>query len=100
MTETIDENLVRRIGKLSRIELTNEQVQTFGRQLADILGYFDKLQQLDTEGIEPMAHAVELHNVLAADSAGESLSPDEALANAPDRDGDFFKVPKVIGDSQ
>ena len=100
MTETIDEDLVRRVGQLSRIELSDEQVQTFRRQLADILVYFGKLQQLDTEGVEPMAHAVELHNVLAPDAAGESLSPDEALANAPDRDGDFFKVPKVIGDSQ
>ena len=97
MAETIDIELVRHIGKLSRIELTDEEVQTFSRQLGDILSYFDKLQELDTEGVEPMAHAVELANVLAEDVAGESLSPDAALANAPDREDDLFQVPRVIG---
>ena len=100
MSQTIDEAQVRHIGKLSRIELTDEQVATFGRQLGAILEYFDKLNELDTEGVEPMAHAVELYNVLAEDAPVESLAPEAALANAPARDGDYFKVPKVIGDSQ
>jgi len=100
MSKAIDLDTVRHIGKLSRIELTDEQVETFAVQLGGILEYFDKLQELDTTGVEPMAHAVELHNVLADDVPGKSLTPDEALANAPQRDGDFFKVPKVIGDSQ
>ena len=99
MTKTIDLHLVRHIGRLSRIELTDEQARVFSRQLGDILSYFDKLQELDTEGVEPMAHAVEIHNVLAADEPSESLTPDQALSNAPQREGDFFKVPKVIGDS-
>ena len=100
MSQTIDADLVRHIGRLSRIELTDGQVATLSRQLGAILEYFYKLQQLDTSDVEPMAHAVELHNVLADDEPGESLPPDAALANAPARDGDFFKVPKVIGDSQ
>ncbi len=100
MAEKIDADKVRHIGKLSRIELTDEQVDQFGQQLSDILVYFDKLQELDTENVEPMVHAVELSNVLAEDELRQSLSPADALANAPDRDGDFFKVPKVIGDSQ
>lgn len=100
MAQTIEPDRVRHIGKLSRIELTDRQVRTLGRQLAAILEYFDKLQQLDTTGVEPMVHAVELHNVLADDALGESLTATQALANAPDRDGDFFKVPKVIGESQ
>jgi len=100
MSETIDEDLVRHIGKLSRIELSDEQVETFRGQLADILEYFGKLRQLDTEGVEPMAHAAELHNVLAEDIPAEGLTPQQALANAPDRDGDFFKVPRVIGDGR
>ena len=99
MVEKIDIELTRHIGKLSRIELTDEQVRKFSGQLAAILGYFDKLQELNTEDVEPMAHAVEIHNVLAADTPAPSLSPDDALANAPARDGDFFKVPKVIGDT-
>ena len=99
MSDEIDVDMVRHIGKLSRIELTDEEVPRFARQLGDVLEYFGKLRELDTEGVEPMAHAVELNNVLGDDAPGESLSPEEALANAPQRDGDFFKVPKVIGDS-
>ncbi|HUT57992.1 MAG TPA: Asp-tRNA(Asn)/Glu-tRNA(Gln) amidotransferase subunit GatC [Phycisphaerae bacterium] len=99
MERSIDTDLVRHIGKLSRIELTDEQIAVFSRQLGAILSSFDKLQELDTADVEPMAHAVELRNVLADDVPGESLPPDEALANAPQRDGDFFKVPKVIEDS-
>ena len=100
MGKMIDIDLVRHIGKLSRIELTDAQVETFSRQLAAILEYFDKLSELDTANVQPMAHAVEISNVLAEDIAGQSLAPAEALANAPQRDGDFFRVPKVIGDSQ
>ncbi len=100
MNEKIDPELVRRVGKLSRIELTDNQVETFSKQLASILEYFDKLQQLDTTDVEPLVHPVELHNVLSDDTPGSSLAPDEALGNAPQRDGDFFRVPKVIGDSQ
>jgi len=99
MGKTIDDKLVRHVSKLSRIELTDEQIAAFGGQLGSILGYFDKLSELDTDGVEPMAHAIELHNVLADDTLGASLQPDQALANAPARDGDFFSVPKVIGDS-
>ena len=100
MAKKIDLDLVRHIGKLSRIELSDRQVETFAGQLAAILDYFDKLQELDTSNVQPMAHAVEISNVFAEDSPQPSLTPDEALANAPQRDGDFFKVPKVIGDSQ
>ena len=100
MSVEITADVVRHIGLLSRIELTDEEVTTFGEQLANILHYVDKLQELDTDGVEPMAHAVEIHNVLAADAPQESLTPEAALANAPQRDGDYFRVPKVIGDSQ
>ncbi|MEI7835667.1 MAG: Asp-tRNA(Asn)/Glu-tRNA(Gln) amidotransferase subunit GatC [Planctomycetota bacterium] len=99
MTHTITPDQVRHIGRLARIELTDDQAAAFGRQLADIVGYFDKLKELDTTGVEPMVHALEVANVLAADVAEASLDAQAALANAPDRDGDFFKVPKVIGDS-
>ena len=100
MSGKIDEKLVRHVGLLSRIELTDEQVAKFGRQMADIVAYMDKLQELDTDGVEPMAHALPIQNVFAADEPGAaSLTPAQALANAPARDGDFYKVPKVIGDS-
>jgi len=98
MSKEIDSDRVRHIGKLSRIELAEEELETFSRQLGAILEYFDKLQELETADVEPMAHAVEISNVLADDVVGPSLPADRALANAPQRDGDFFKVPKVIGE--
>lgn len=100
MSTRIDEKLIRHIGLLSRIELTEEQVGLFGAQFADIVAYMDKLQELNTDGVEPMAHSLPVHNVFAEDAPGESLPVARALANAPQRDGDFYKVPKVIGDSQ
>ena len=100
MSKTIDEDLVRHIGKLSRIELSDQEVRDFRRQLASILEYFDKLQQLNTDGVEPMPHAVELHNVLADDVPAGGLTHEQALANAPQHGDGFFLVPKVIGDSQ
>jgi len=99
MSKAIDIDQVRNIGVLSRIELSDEQARELAGQLGAIVEYFDKLKELDTDGVEPMVHALEKHNVLADDVPGESLAPDKALANAPARDGDFFKVPKVIGDS-
>jgi aspartyl/glutamyl-tRNA(Asn/Gln) amidotransferase C subunit len=99
MDKQIDPQLVRHIGKLSRIELSEEQVQRLSRQIAATLEYFDKLQELDTSAVEPMAHALDVSNVLADDVPRASLTTEEALANAPQRDGDFFKVPKVIEDS-
>jgi len=99
MSNIIDIDQVRHIGVLSRIELSDEEASQLPAQLGAIVEYFGKLNELDTDGVEPMAHAVGTHNVLAEDSPGESLSPDDALANAPARDGDFFMVPKVIGDS-
>ena len=98
MSKSIDLDLVRHIGMLSRIELTEEQIREHSVQLAAILEYFDKLKQLDTDDVKPMAHALEIRNVLAPDEPAQSLSPGDALANAPATDGDFFKVPKVIGD--
>ena len=99
MPPTIDLKMARHIALLSRIEMSDEALAVFGDQLAHILQYVDKLQELDTDDVEPMAHAVAIHNVLASDEPHPSLSPDDALANAPQRDGDFFKVPKVLGDS-
>lgn len=99
MDKPIDTDMVRHIGRLSRIELTDQEIETLSRQMGAILSSFDKLQELDTTDVEPMAHAVELHNVFGDDVPRPSLAADDALANAPARDGDFFKVPKVIEDS-
>jgi aspartyl-tRNA(Asn)/glutamyl-tRNA(Gln) amidotransferase subunit C len=100
MSPSVDEKLIRHIGVLARIELTDEQVATFGRQFVDIVAYMDKLQELNTDGIEPMAHPLPIQNVLAEDVVVPSLSVEAALANAPDKDNNLYKVPKVIGESQ
>ncbi len=100
MSKSVDASLVRHIGVLARVELSDQEVQSHAAQLGAILEYFDKLKELDTEGIEPMVHAMELSNVLADDVPEPSLTSELALANAPARAGDYFKVPKVIGESQ
>ena len=86
------------MAKLSRLHLTDEQVQHFASQLSSILDHVSKLEQLDVSGVEPMAHALEVSNVLRDDEAAPPLALDDALANAPQKSPPFFKVPKIIGD--
>jgi len=95
----IDEAQVRKVAKLSRLELTEAEVEEFTGQLSAILGYVEKMNELDTDGIEPLAHCLPVSNVLREDRVTESLGTEKALANAPQRDGDFFKVPKILDDS-
>jgi aspartyl-tRNA(Asn)/glutamyl-tRNA(Gln) amidotransferase subunit C len=96
MPEQIDEGQVRHIAVLSRLKLSDREVATFSRQLSAILAYVGKLNELDTTGVEPTAHAVPIQNAFRKDEREEPLSVDEALAGAPQRVGSFFKVPKVL----
>jgi len=96
MASRIDEQQVRHIGMLSRLELTDEEVRLFSEQLSQILAYFEKLQELDTQDVEPTAHALPINNVFREDEPGEPFDPDTALANAPEREANFFRVPKVL----
>lgn len=84
---------------LSRLELTDSEVKEFSDQLSAILEYVEKMNQLDTDNVEPLAHCLPIHNVFRQDAVKESLGTDKAIANAPQRDGPFFKVPKIIDDS-
>ena len=88
---------VRHVAKLARLSLTDEQSERFAGQLESILEYVAKIEQVDVKGVEPMAHVLPMKNVLREDVVGESLPVEEVLKNAPDRDGPFFKVPKIIG---
>jgi aspartyl-tRNA(Asn)/glutamyl-tRNA(Gln) amidotransferase subunit C len=88
---------VRHVAKLSRLELSEEELQRFAGQLGSILHYVAKISQADTQGVEPMAHALPLSNVLREDTVEPALSVEQVLANAPQADGPFFKVPKIIG---
>lgn len=96
MPGKIDESQVRHIAMLSRLKPTDEEVRLFSRQLSDILAYVDQLSELDTADVPPTAHALPVSNVFRPDSPHVPLGPDEALANAPQRDGSFFAVPKVL----
>ena len=95
---TITTEQVRQVARLSRLRLTDEQVTDFTQQLGAILGYVQKLDELDLDGVEPLYHPGDQHSVTRDDTPGPALSVDEALSNAPDRAGDFFKVPRVLGD--
>ena len=88
---------VRAVAKLARLDLPEARLQKLTGQLESILEYVAKIGTVDTTGVEPMAHALPLHNVLREDVVEPSLPLEQVLQNAPDTDGPFFKVPKVIG---
>jgi aspartyl-tRNA(Asn)/glutamyl-tRNA(Gln) amidotransferase subunit C len=91
MAITRDEVL--HVARLARLELTDDEIDRFTDQLSAILEAVAKVSELDLSDIEPTAHPLDLVNVWAEDEPRPSLSVDEALVNAPDRHGGFFKVP-------
>lgn len=90
-------NDVEYIAKLARLEVSAEEKAKLMHQLNEILAYIEKLNELDTSGVEPLSHVIELKNVFREDAVIPSLTPEEALKNAPARTEKFFRVPKVIG---
>lgn len=84
------------VAKLARLSLDPDEVDRFTRQLNDILAYVEKLQEVDTQGVPPMAHAVPVYNVFREDEATPSLPREEGLANAPAQEEGTFVVPRVI----
>ncbi len=98
MSEKLTENDVRKVAKLSRLKLTDDQVAFYTDQLAHVLGYIDKLSELDVDNVEPMAHPTDMTNKLRPDEPTAGMPVDAALANAPASDPPFFKVPKVLGE--
>ncbi|QDT65410.1 Asp-tRNA(Asn)/Glu-tRNA(Gln) amidotransferase subunit GatC [Calycomorphotria hydatis] len=87
---------VKKIASLARLHLSSEELDTYAAQLGGILGYVEMLNEVDTDGIEPMAHAVEQTNVLREDVPTPMFSSEEALSNAPKTDGRYFLVPQII----
>ncbi|MHC1745624.1 MAG: Asp-tRNA(Asn)/Glu-tRNA(Gln) amidotransferase subunit GatC [Negativicutes bacterium] len=83
------------VALLSRLEIPEEQIETMTGQLNAILEYVDVLNQLDTTAVEPTAHVLPLKNVMRADVVVPSLPREAALANAPEQENGYFKVPKV-----
>jgi aspartyl-tRNA(Asn)/glutamyl-tRNA(Gln) amidotransferase subunit C len=84
------------VADLARLELTPEEEKKFGAQLGQVLGYIDKLRQLDVSQVEPTAHAVPMVNVTRSDELAPSLPTEETLRNAPAQANGLFLVPKIV----
>lgn len=94
----LDREAVEKVSLLARLKLSDTELDTMTEQLSKIVGYIDQLSELNTDNVQPMAHAVEQHNVFREDAVGDSLPRDEALANAPKRDDECYRVPAVLGE--
>ncbi len=84
------------VAHLARLRLSEEEAEKFTSQLDQILSYFEKLQELDTSQVEPTSHPIPIVNAFREDEVKSSLDIEDALANAPEKEGNFFKVPKII----
>jgi aspartyl-tRNA(Asn)/glutamyl-tRNA(Gln) amidotransferase subunit C len=89
---------VRKVSLLGRLLLSEEELDRMTTQLGDILAYMELLGEVDTRQVEPMAHALDVANVLRDDEVQGSLDRDAALANAPKRDEECYRVPAVLGE--
>lgn len=87
---------VRKIAELAKLDLTDDEVSLYAGQLSSILGYFRKLQEVDTSQIAPTASVLPLQNVMRDDTPAPALSPDEVIANAPDSLGTQFLVSTIL----
>jgi len=87
---------IKYVAHLARLALTPEEEQTLAAQLASVLGYIEKLKEVEVTGVEPMAHAFPLINVVRPDSTHISLTQPEALSNAPAQANGLFIVPKIV----
>lgn len=93
----IDKNTVKHVALLSRLELDGKELDIHSSQLASILSYIEKLNEIDTKNVHPTSHPLStLKNVFRKDRLKRSLDTGDCLKNAPSKDGDFFKVPQVI----
>lgn len=92
----IDVEQVRQVAKLSRLDLSEGEIVEFTVQLEAILEYVAKLNQLDTSKVEPLAHCLPISNCLRTDEVRPSLGTEKTLSNAPERDEQFFIVPKIL----
>ena len=95
----IDRAAVDHVARLARLALSDDERTRFEKELAQILGHADKIQELDLDGVEPTSHAIPLRNVMRPDEVRPSLTQEEALANAPETEDGRFKVPRIIEDA-
>jgi aspartyl-tRNA(Asn)/glutamyl-tRNA(Gln) amidotransferase subunit C len=95
---SISRHDIEKVALLARLQLKESELQTMTEQLAQVVAYVDLLAEVDTEGVEPMAHAVEVTNVFEDDMVRPSLPREAALASAPHHDGRGYLVPAVLGE--
>lgn len=88
---------VEKIAELARLEFNENEIEHLTKDMNQILHHMDKLNELDTSNVEPLSHPIEVKNVFRDDELKSSIKREDALKNAPDKDEEFFKVPKVIG---
>lgn len=89
---------VEKVALLGRLLLSEQELDTMTSQLTRVVGYVEQLSEVNTDGVQPMAHAVEMQNVFRDDELRPSLPREAALANAPKRDSECYRVPAVLGE--
>lgn len=92
----IDRDQVRKVALLARLALSETEEEQFAAQLSNILDYFEQLNELDVTDVPPTFRAIDVSNVVRSDTLIPDPNREAILDNAPDRDGEFFKVPKII----
>ena len=93
---TFDDKKIDELAQLARLEFKAEERENIKKDLNAILGFCDKLKELDTTGVEPLVYISNVKNVLREDVVEQGLTKEQALSNAPSKDSDYFKMPKVI----
>jgi len=96
MSEVLTRADVQKVAFLARLKLSDAELDSLTTQMGKILGFVESLNEVNTEGVEPMVHAMELRNVFRPDQVRESLPREQALKNAPKTDGKYFLVPQII----
>ena len=89
---------VEKVSLLGRLRLSETDLDKMTEQLGRVVGYVEQLREVNTDGVQPMAHALDMHNVFRDDALAASLPRDAALANAPKRDSECYRVPAVLGE--
>jgi len=93
---TVDQALVDKLAALAKLDFTEQEKKAFIKDFARILQFVDKLKEVDTSGVEPLLYITDEVNILREDEEQQTVNKNEALKNAPVKDSDYFKVPKVI----
>ncbi|WP_018128206.1 Asp-tRNA(Asn)/Glu-tRNA(Gln) amidotransferase subunit GatC [Balneola vulgaris] len=93
---SVSEKDVHYIANLARLQVTDEEAQSYAKDMSNILEYMEQLNEVNTDNVAPLEHVIDLDSRFRKDEAKEPLSHEDALKNAPDADSDYFRVPKVI----